>query len=327
MPSFTAQTGPVDMALISLHYAYPVVVFGYFVVSSAIAVLTLSDKKKHPRRRPLLVLMLLTVLSYIAQIITITIPYLFGEEWLGQQDAVISLLSCILAFGLQLVLLSDGEEVAWYPFIGPYLIALGFEPALEIVALFSRDGTPLSGPELAQLIVIAFRFLAIGLVVATYFSWRNIQDPKDATDSERQPLIPKNPDGTPAQNTEEESSQPSSSYGSTMTTVTDNADDSSTDDSNGSDSESSSESTKKKRSKSKNGKAKDGKSKDGKFKESENTNELPWERRERKRREEMEKRLKENGNWFDYAKRFLVSCAFSLILSRCVIFRHTLTSY
>ncbi|KND87512.1 Heavy metal tolerance protein [Tolypocladium ophioglossoides CBS 100239] len=39
---------------------------------------------------------------------------------------------------------------------------------------------------------------------------------------------------------------------------------------------------------------------------SENTAEYNWERREREAREAMEKRLKEGGNWFEYAKGFMI---------------------
>ncbi|UNI19263.1 hypothetical protein JDV02_005458 [Purpureocillium takamizusanense] len=39
---------------------------------------------------------------------------------------------------------------------------------------------------------------------------------------------------------------------------------------------------------------------------SENTAEFRWERREREAREAMEKRLKEGGNWFEYAKGFMI---------------------
>ncbi|EHK24322.1 uncharacterized protein TRIVIDRAFT_122868, partial [Trichoderma virens Gv29-8] len=39
---------------------------------------------------------------------------------------------------------------------------------------------------------------------------------------------------------------------------------------------------------------------------SDNTEEFNWERREREAREEMAKRLEENGNWFEYAKGFKI---------------------
>ena len=294
-PSFSAQTKPVDTALIGLHYVYPAIIFGYFIVSSGVSICTLSDKREHPRRRTLLVLMLLSVLSYLGQIAAVLLPSIFGSEWLGQQDAIISLLSCILVFGLQLAMLSDEQEVAWYPFVGPYLIALVFEPALEIVTLSARAAGPLTWPEIAQLSIVGSRYLAIGLTVATYFTWRNVHGPCDATDAEQQPLIPKTADGTPIAPEQAAVAQSSPSYGSTSTTVASSPATSSTEGSDSSDSENeesgSSDQNKKKKS-------------DG---SDSNTNELPWERRERKRREDMEKRLKENGNWFDYAKRFLVS--------------------
>jgi hypothetical protein len=296
MSSFTTLVKPVDTALISLHYAFPATIFGYFAISSAVALCTLSDIKEHARRRPLLALMLFTVLSYLAQIAAIIIPSIIIKEWLGQQDVMISLLSCILVFGLQFAILSDETEVAWYPFVGSYMLSLGLEPALMIVALSARAPGPLSGVEIAQVTIVASRYLAMGLVVATYFTWRKVDEPKDTTDAEQQPLIPKNSDGLPVQSSEEgEGSQSSTAYGSTSTTATSSSANSTT---GNPDSDNSTE-----------GNKDDSKDKDDKAKKSdeENTNELPWERRERKRREEMEKRLKENGNWFDYAKRFMVS--------------------
>lgn len=298
MSTFTTLVKPVDAALISLHYAFPATVFGYFAITSAVALCTLSDRKEHPRRRPLLALMLFTVLSYLAQIAAIIIPSIIAKEWLGQQDVMIGLLSCILVFGLQFAMLLDETEVAWYPFIGSYILSLGLEPALMAVALAARTTGPLSGLEVTQVSIVASRYLAIGLVVATYFTWRKADEveTKDATDAEQQPLIPKNPDGTPVQSSEEgEASQSSTAYGSTSTTATNSSANSTTGNPDGDNST--------------DGNKDDDKDKDGKTKKSddENTNELPWERRERKRREEMEKRLKENGNWFDYAKRFMVS--------------------
>ncbi|KAL7937322.1 hypothetical protein V8C35DRAFT_331176 [Trichoderma chlorosporum] len=40
--------------------------------------------------------------------------------------------------------------------------------------------------------------------------------------------------------------------------------------------------------------------------DSDNTEEFNWERREREAREEMEKRLEEDGNWIEYAKGFMI---------------------
>lgn len=278
-PLYAIQSKPLDTALMSLHYIYPAVVFFYFLGSSSVAICTLSIKKEHSRRRFLLPLMLFCVLSYLAQIATIVVPSVIYKKWLGQQDCMISFLSCILVFGIQLASLSDSEEVVWYPHIGPYLLALIFEPALEIISLSAREPGVLTASETAQLCVVASRYLAITLVVATYFSSRDIPKVNGATDSEQQPLIPKNNDGTPVETLDDSAgSRTSSGYGST------------TDSSSSSSSTSDEEVESSKTSTTTN-----------------NGNESSWERREREAREEMEKRLKENGNWLEYAKRFLVS--------------------
>lgn len=277
--AYVVLSRPLDTALMSLHYIYPAIIFFYFMVSSSAATCTLSEKKEHPRRRILLSLMLFCVLSYLAQIASILIPSAIVRQWLGQQDCMISFLSCVLVFGLQLATLSDAEKVVWYPYIGPYLLALIFEPALEIITLSARAPGPFTVSETAQLCVVVSRYLAITLLVATYFSSRDAAKPNETVDSEQQPLIPKNNNGTPA-----EALDDSEGYGSTA----ENSSSSSSTAAEGVDSSSSSTTAKNDTN-------------------TESDSESPWERRERKAHEEMEKRLKENGNWFEYAKRFLVS--------------------
>ncbi|CAK7275216.1 hypothetical protein SEPCBS119000_006582 [Sporothrix epigloea] len=193
-------------------------------------------------------------------------------------------------------MLSDETAVTWSPYIGSYGLSLCFELVLQIGSLSARTPGHLSGTEVTQLIIVAARYAAIVLVVTVYFLWRNAEDvPDPGTDAERQPLLSRNHDSTPIEVSEAAlSSQASTAYGSAETTTESSTSSSTTDNSS-----STSSSTTAKDDGDKSGDS-DSSSND------ESTSELPWETRQREMREEMEKRLKETGNWLGYAKRYLI---------------------
>jgi len=209
-----ARLSPLEALLVSLNYAYPTTVFLYFLVASSVSICTLqtaTDKKPHPRRNLIQSLMLLAVLSYLAQFFTIIAPSVFARTWLGQQDAIISALSCILVFGIQLAILSDDEKPVWYPFIGPYLLALVFEPALQITSGVARGSRGWSCFNVIDVSIAAARYVAVVGIVACYFVWAD-RPPGNASDAEQQPLLQKN--GVPPTGSQESESSNSSDYGS-----------------------------------------------------------------------------------------------------------------
>ncbi|CAK7272972.1 hypothetical protein SEPCBS57363_005417 [Sporothrix epigloea] len=191
-------------------------------------------------------------------------------------------------------MLSDETDFVWFPYIGSYVLSLGFELVLQVGSLFVRTSGHISGTEVAQLTIAAARYVAIIFVVTVFFFWGSSDVvPDHGTDAERQPLF--STDSTPAGALEEgESSQAPTAYGSTTTTAKSSTSSSTSGDSN---SENSSTITKDDGdgNKNSNSKAND-----------KTLSELPWERRERERREEMEKCLKETGNWLGYTKRFFI---------------------
>jgi len=259
-----ARLSPLEALLVSLHYAYPTAVFLCFLVASSVSICTLqtaTDKKPHPRRGLIQSLMLLAVLSFLVQFVAIVAPSLVARTWLGQQDAIISALSCILVFGIQLAILSDDEKPVWYPFIGPYLLAVAFEPALQISLGIARNSRGWNCFDFIEIAIVAARYIAVVGIIASYFAWGDRHKPESAGDAERQPLL-KN--GGPTTSSEDSESANGSGYGSASGESTN------TGQAGGDSAES------------------------------------PWEKRQREAREQMEKRLKEHGNWFTYAKSFAV---------------------
>lgn len=271
-PSF----GP---ALLSLRYGYPTVVFCYYIISSTIAVCTLqnkSSKGQHFRRPDIQAILLFSVLTYLVQLGSLLIQSLIAKAFLFRQDAVIGLLSCILVFGVQLAGLSDSENPVWYPYIGSYLLALVFEPAIEVLSILDRPTTVVGRVEFLDIATVAARYASFLLVLALYFGLPRKQTPESGTDAEQQPLIRKGDQLANGAEPETEGGQANGYGGATDT------------------------------------------AKDSEETETTESPESPWERRERRASEQMEKRLKEKGNWIAYAKSFLVRHEHPLLLACAV---------
>jgi hypothetical protein len=209
--------------------------------------------------------MLLSILTYLAQAVVIFVSSAIANKWLGQQDTIIGLLSCILVFGVELAALSDSPEPVWHPYVGSYVIALVFEPVIAVVSFLFREKSPCTPVEVVDTLAIAIRYFCQVLIVSSYFYRRKDEVQDSGSDSERQSLLQKSSDshgGVVDASDDADDTYGSTTYTSsnTMVSPADNP-------------------------------------------------ESPWERRERQANEQMEKRLKENGNWFTYAKSFLVSNA------------------
>jgi len=201
--------------LVSLNYAYPTTVFLYFLIASSVSICTLqtfTDKKPHPRRGLIRLLMLLCVLSHLVQFGAIVAPSFVAGALLNQQDAIISALSCVLVFGIQLAIVSDDEKPVWYPFIGSYILALVFEPALQIIAGLARGSDGWNTFGFVEVSTVAVRYVATVGIVGCYFTWNNSKQSESGDDAEQQPLLQKN--GSPTTNSEDSENTEGSNYGS-----------------------------------------------------------------------------------------------------------------
>lgn len=181
-----------QLLVAGLHYAFPILIFVYFLVSSAIATCTFqkAPKAKHPRRRLIKSLLLGTSTSYAAQFI------LALTHWdTARRDTTVSLLACAMVYGLEFIVLHDTANPVWTPFIGTFAIALIVEPLLVVFSLSSHPEKPPKYAKALDVLVSAIRlaFLVLGLVV--YFTWKRHDGPEHGTDSEHQSLLRKRTDG------------------------------------------------------------------------------------------------------------------------------------
>ncbi|KAK0618430.1 hypothetical protein B0T17DRAFT_338218 [Bombardia bombarda] len=269
-------------ALVGLHYTYPTAIFVYYVVSLTVAVCALQTKSTEEfpsRRRAILWLLLLAILTYFAQLLNIIVQALIRHEFPSEQDTIIGFLSCILVYGVEFAGLSDSLKPVWYPYIGSFGLALVFETTIQVLTFMTRPDSALTYAEFFDISAVGTRYLAF-VVTLAYHIENVCRGPKQekGSDAERQSLLKTNgaatPDSSDDQTVVEQADGQESGYGATS--------DSSTDTSQGTSTDASQSSA------------------------STETPELHWERRERQANEQMEKRLKEKGNWIKYAKSFLI---------------------
>lgn len=261
---------PLRQALASLHYAYPVTVFLYYLVTSTIAVCTLqtmSSEQNHSRRRAITWLLGFVIATYFAQLLVLAIHgFVRHTSPPADQDTIISLLSCALAFGVVFAGLSGAEHPVWYPYMGSFVVALVFEPLVETLSLVARPPGLLTSVEALDISIVAARYLSVALALAFYLEGNRSSRREKGTDSERQSLLQTNGHAGDASDADDQTDgNRQSSYGATSGGSADSGQSSESD-----------------------------------------SDDNPYERRQRQASEKMEKRLKEKGNWVTYAKSFMV---------------------
>lgn len=259
----------VRSALFSLHYAYPAIIFSYYIATSAVAFCTLQTKSaasKHAHIRLILILLFFAVLTYFIQLASLLIQSLALRAILFSQDTIIGLLSCILVFGVEFAGLSESEKPVWYPYIGSLCIAIVLEPVIEALAMLSRTPGSFTYVQFLDIFTVAVRYLSFIAILVIYYGTPCRQRQGPGIEAERQSLIPKE-DTAERDPAADADGREANDYGA----VSDTSSSTSSDHSQAGDGPESS-----------------------------------WERRDREAREHMEKRLAEKGNWLTYAKSFLV---------------------
>ncbi|KAI8629072.1 hypothetical protein F5Y19DRAFT_485011 [Xylariaceae sp. FL1651] len=259
-----------------LHYVYPLVIFVYFVVSSAIVVGALqnpSTKISPTRLRIIWCCLFLFLALYGVQVVLKIIEISVWSRW-PTQSTIIGLLACILVFGVEQNSIGDGVEIVWHPYYGSWLLASLFEPAIAVLqflmaheaSLVHLDAHPeVELPTFIRLdaILSTIRFVIILGILLVHFSSNNCTN-QESSDEERSPLIPK-----PGQRSNIGNGSADSGYGTSSEATNTDTNNTGT--------------------------------------ASSPTNpESPWERQQRLLREKMEKRLKSEGSWIAYIKGFMV---------------------
>ncbi|KAI0477962.1 hypothetical protein F4859DRAFT_43473 [Xylaria cf. heliscus] len=260
----------------TLRYVYPLAVFIYFAVSSAVVLCALqnpSTKTPPIRLKAIWYSLLLFITLYGVQIVLKIVEVLAWSRW-PAQSTIIGLLACVLIFGVQQNSIGDAAEIVWYPYYGSWFMASLFELAIAVIQfLVAHEASTVhldAHPEFElpafirlDAAISVLRFAVMIGVILIYFSSYNCID-TDSCDEERSPLIPKSDQRVSNGNGSTDSGYGTSSDATnTDTTNTETA-------------------------------------------SSPTDPESPWERQQRLLREKMEKRLKSEGSWIAYVKGFMV---------------------
>ncbi|PQE25948.1 abc transporter protein [Rutstroemia sp. NJR-2017a BBW] len=252
-----------------IRYAYPALVFFYFMVALTLTVCNLQSqaqrvKGQHIRRGVILCLIISLAGTYIAEIVIVIIKAVV-DNWYPGQDRVVYLISSVLAFMVETVALSDTQFPVWYPYYGTWFIGLVVELTLLILPNVFRPATN-SPFDYLFIAIQVLRIVNLILLPGTYFFLRNDSEEYDTDDTERQSLLPKK-SGSKTPNSET-STVNGSGYGTTgEASAEDEEDDSDT---------------------------------------ASVASEDSYLEEQRKNKEAIAKRLQQDGSWWTYAKGFSI---------------------
>ncbi|KAF7552419.1 hypothetical protein G7046_g7413 [Stylonectria norvegica] len=213
----------VESALAVLRYLYPAVSFLYYIVASVVSACNYQAFKKaaaseikRPGFKTVFGLFALFLLSFAAQLAVIGTHAIIARDWFFQDDVIISLLSCILVFGIQFSQVLDADYLVSYPFIGSWILALLFEFTIAVLSGSTKPLPRLRSYEIVDVALAAFRCLVLfSLVVLFVVSFKSAAEDETVTDEERQTLLSKVVT-TPGSPTHQSEHSGESGYGSTL---------------------------------------------------------------------------------------------------------------
>ncbi|KAH8662882.1 hypothetical protein BGZ60DRAFT_76345 [Tricladium varicosporioides] len=258
------ESASVWAALKVIHYAYPAVVFFYFILALTITICTLQTQRlrirdQHVRRDVMLALIFGVTGSYVTESIAVFVNVVTTIDWFPGQDRVVYLIASVITFGITALALTDSKFPVWYPYYGTWFIGIVVELILLITSRVLLP--PNSAFDIITIAIQVLRICTFVVLISLYFGLRNDEKCYDNSDAERQSLLRKKL--APLPSGSEDSTGSGKSYGTTT-------------DSNDQESES------------------DAASEDSYTLEQKRAQDL------------VQKRLKQDGNWYTYAKGFAV---------------------
>lgn len=214
------MVSPLQATLVVLHYAYPAVIFLYFLVASLVSVCNAQTgkkdvecKKNRPSQRTVWVLSALSILTFAGQLAVIGTQALLTRVWPTEDDIIISHLSCILVYGILVSQHSDDEKATSYPFVGSWLLGFLFEIINISLSAFDDVFVTFHSFDIIDMALVSTRCL-IFLILAGLYTFAATD--KVGTDEERQSLLPKDTTSCPGSSAGQSQNSQESGYGSTL---------------------------------------------------------------------------------------------------------------
>ncbi|KAF5867462.1 putative abc transporter protein [Botrytis fragariae] len=266
---FTPVASPnLWFALKILRYTYPTLVFFYFFIALGITVCYMQAEKSQVQdqyvRRGLILCFIGSLTGTYAVEIIVAIIKSSVENWNPGQDRVVYLISSTLVFLVQIIALGDTKSPTWYPYYGTWFIGLCVELCLIILPNVFSP-PPNSAFDYILISIQAIRIFNLIALPIIYLYIRDSDKAPETIDTERQSLLKKPSDPSSS----ESSTLNGNGYGTTGEPTTQDEEDA------GDESDTASVA-----------------SEDSYLKD------------QRKSKEAIAKRLKEDGNWWTYLKGF-----------------------
>ncbi|KAF8865575.1 hypothetical protein BDZ45DRAFT_786840 [Acephala macrosclerotiorum] len=190
-----APTAPPALlaAIKAIHYAYPGLVLGYFVLALTITVCTLQTKRlrvqdQHVRRDVILGMIFSVTLSYLAELVVLVVQVLVRHLY-PNDDRIVYLIASTICFGAQCLALTDSKFPVWYPYYVTWFMGIVVELILLVVPNVFHP--PNSSFDFIIIILQCFRACFFIILPSLYFGLRNDQKEYDNADAERQSLLRK----------------------------------------------------------------------------------------------------------------------------------------
>ncbi|EWC46935.1 hypothetical protein DRE_03697 [Drechslerella stenobrocha 248] len=162
-------------ALRTIHYAYPIIMLFYFVLSSMMTVFTFKSLRKasHPKtaKRKRLVLWLsgAILFTYVLQGILLMTKSSGLESWKPSTHENVYVLSSILMWSILQVSILDSTYVIWYPYSGCWYISIVLEALLLLLVDLRATHIPkLAG--FAWITVIGLRIILLILLPLLFYT-------------------------------------------------------------------------------------------------------------------------------------------------------------
>lgn len=172
-------------------YLYPVVVVFYFFLAVTVSACKLQKPKRGKNfdklRIAALIILLTAVLGYVGQGIVYLARAIIQRGWWAPEHRIINVLASMLVWGCLFLRLLATPNPIWHPFLGCWIVGLGFEITLFALGSVKEKGSYFDDAvHLLQIsrITCYFALSIVGLLLSTAGG-----DEKQTTDEERQPLL------------------------------------------------------------------------------------------------------------------------------------------
>lgn len=187
-------------AMALLHYMHAPTVGFFFLGATAFSLCILQKPipLSHKRRRGIVAIAFLLLLSYVTEVLYYFSRSLADEKYTAPEPAAIRCLGSILVWGPLSYALWTSKLLRWHPYFGAFVLQFAFETTTCLIDFASLPSGDRSGN--ASFVLGCIRAIASLVLLVDSFAVTVTKHVEKSTDEENQSLLPKPANGAAAQN-------------------------------------------------------------------------------------------------------------------------------